>query len=193
MTLTEPQPIGYEPSSALRDNHRYKVREWYYASDPVLNVAQLADLPALAASPNWEDRVRAEVLRQRSKLTLPDQFPVLYETPDSPNQAGHTHKRPKPWVISPDIEMLEALLERYQELWDAYTSQWGPQSRRLFTVGRLDGMTPHGVYRPGSTPEQVLGQTMLTHDGMYARAPKRLKELHPLHASWMTARMARSR
>lgn len=177
--------LVYEPTRAGIDTGRYDVSTPRYGfdSDPVA-AAGVTELARLATSPHWQDRVRAEVLRQEVKITLPDAFPCIYETADSPTQAGLKYPRPKPWVVSPDIEMLTALLPDYQELWDSYTSQWGPGSRRLFAVGRLDGLSPRGVYRPGTTPERVIGSTMLTHTGLYGRAPERLRRMHPQHAQW---------
>lgn len=121
--------------------------------------------------------MRAEVLRRHTAITLPDQFPALYERLDSPHQQGVSRSRPHAWVVSSDIAMLEELLPRYQELWDAYTAQWGPDSRRLFAVGRLDGLSPNRVYLPGTSPEQVLTQTLRTHTDMRPKAPDWAREL----------------
>lgn len=188
--MNDTRDLAYTPSPAGLDTSKYDVsRDSWFAGDPVFAFC-VDDLAVLATSDHWEDRVRAEVLRRRLTITLPDQFPCIYETSDSPNQSRHKHKRPKPWIISPDIDMLHALLPGYQELWDNYTSQWGPGSRRTFAVGRLDGMTPHGVYRPGTTPEQVIGSTMLTHSDMYRRQPERLRRMHPQHEYWQESRRA---
>lgn len=188
-----PRPLVYQPTTAGLDAGRYDVsypgREF---RDDLVALAVFPDLPVLASSPHWEDRVRAEVLRQRLRVTLPDQFPCIYETADSPNQRRHPNPQPHPWVISPDLDMLTALLPDYQDLWDSYTSQWGDDSRRTFAVGRLDGLKPHGVYRPGTTPEQVIGSTMLTHERMYHRAPERLRAMHPRHADWEADRAAQA-
>lgn len=188
-----PRPLVYQPDTAGLDVGRYNVnhpgREF---RDDLIAASDFPDLPALASSPHWEDRVRAEVLRQRLRVSLPDQFPCIYETVDSPNRQRHLTPQPHPWVISPDLEMLTSLLPDYQELWDSYTSQWGDSARRTFAVGRLDGLKPNGVYRPGTTPEQVIGSTMLTHEDMYRRAPERLRAMHPRHADWDAARAART-
>ena len=122
-------------------------------------------------------------MRKRIRVTLPDGFPVIVETAESPNKQRDLHPQPHPWVVSPDIEMLHELLPDYQELWDGYTSQWGASSRRAFAVTRMDGLSPNGVYRPGTTPAQVIGYTMLRHE-MYGRALERLKAMHPQHAQW---------
>lgn len=177
-------PLNYQPTTAGLDTGRYDVAATDAWGADAVTSASVDDLPRLADSPHWEDRIRAEVLRRNLAIRLPDQFPCIYETADSPTKSAHMHKRPTAWVISPDLDMLRALLDDYQELWDAYTSQWGATSRRTFAVGRLDGLTPHGVYGPGTTPEQVIGATMLTHSDMYARATERLRAMHPLHAQW---------
>lgn len=178
------EPIAYEPNSAGLDVGRYDLGSFSHFRDDLVAQTGLVHLTGLASSPDWEDRVRAEVLRQRLRITLPDQFPCIYETVDSPSRSGSAHLKPHPhpWVKSPDITMLEALLSDYQELWDAYTSQWGLTSRRTFAVGRLDGLSPGGLFRPGTTPEQVIGSTMLTHTDMYRRAPERLRQMHPRNA-----------
>lgn len=174
--------LRYRPNSAGIDTGRYDLGSLGGFTDDPVTHAGLTDLASLATSADWEDRVRAEVLRQRLTITLPDQFPCIYETPGSPNLARNKHKRPQPWVVSPDIDMLHALLADYQELWDSYTAQWGPTARRTFAVGRLDGVSPHGLYRPSTTPAQVIGSTMLTHTDMYRHAPERLRQVHPRHA-----------
>lgn len=178
-----PQQLHYSPSGG-ESRPKYDTSQWRcFREDPVAE-ASAADLDRLATSPHWEDRVRAEVLRQHLRVELPAQFPCIYETSDSPRRAGAMSPSPQPWVVSPDIEMLTVLLPAYQQLWDSYTSQWGPRSRRTFTVGRLDGLSAHGVYRPGVTPDQVIAATMVIHDGMYRRAPQHLRKLHPMHATW---------
>lgn len=183
--------LSYAPSTgSLAD--RYDVDEDRSFSDDPVAYATLSDIADLAASPHWEDRIRAEVLRERTKITLPDQFPCIYETADSPRKAGHKYPAPSAWVVSPDIDMLTALLPLYQEVWDAYTSQWGPNSRRTFAVGHLDGLSPRGVYLPGTTVEQVMGRTMQTHTDFYRRAPEHIKVMHPQHASWTADRAARA-
>ena len=182
--------LTYQQATGMR-GARYDVDEdRAFAGDQVA-YATLADLPDLAASPHWEDRVRAEVLRERTKIVLPDQFPCIYETADSPTKADHKYPAPSAWVVSPDVDMLTRLLPIYQEAWDAYTSQWGPQSRRTFAVGALDGLSPRSVYLPGTTIEQVMAQTMYTHTGIYQRAPEHIKAMHPQHAGWMADRAAR--
>ena len=177
--------LHYRPNPSGLDTHQFKTDfNANYTDDPV-NAMGIDDLAVLAASPNWEDRVRAQVLHNRVKITLPDQFPCIYETPDSPSgmRFGRNY-RLHAWVISPDIDMLHTLLPDYQEVWDAYHSQWGPSSRRLMAVGRADGLAPHSVYRPGTTPDQVISNTLLTHDGMYHLMPDRFKKLHPRHELW---------
>jgi hypothetical protein len=183
--------LAYTPTTVGIDTGKYDVGQFANYRGDTVSEATVRNLADLATSEHWEDRIRAEVLRERIEIRLPDQFPCIYETADSPSRAGLAHPRPNPWVISPDIDMLHALLDDYQELWDAYTSQWGEKSRRTFAVGRLDGLKPHGVYRPGTTPEQVIGSTMLTHTDMYGRAPERLRAMHPQHATWVADRERR--
>lgn len=180
--------LHYKPSTAGFDMGKYDMTlSGVFGSDVVTDYTQ-HDLPRLMASDNWEDRIRAEILRSRLSPTLPDQFPCIYETADSPSHSRHLNKRPHPWVVSPDIDMLQALLPDYQELWDSYTARWGESARRTMTVGRLDGLSPRGVYRPGATPAQVIGTTMLTHTDMCAKAPERLRAMHPQYERWQAAR-----
>lgn len=183
--------LTYKPTGANPGSPRYDVDEARAFAGDQVAYATLTDLPDLASSPHWEDRVRAEVLRERTKIVLPDQFPCIYETADSPHQAGVKYPKPSPWVVSPDIDMLTELLPTYQEAWDAYTAQWGEKSRRTFAVGRLDGLSTRGVYLPGTTPEQVMGHTMLVHTGIYRHAPEHIKAMHPQHASWVAAQAER--
>ena len=199
-SVLDPTDIVYRASSAGRDNIRYTVggSSHSFRYDGPFQAAQgagdtLFEALLLAASPHWQDRVRAEALlaAEHRPVTLPDGFPAIYEVEDSPNKARNKYRTRDPWVVSPDEAMLIELLPMYQELWDAYTAQWGPASRRVFAVGRLDGMSPRGVYRPGTTPEQVVGETMITHGDMYQRAPQHIKEMHPLHESWERSRRER--
>lgn len=185
--------IIYTPSAAGLDLHRYDIDARLFRNDSVAQ-GTAADIHPLASSPDWEDRIRAEVLRSSLSITLPDQFPCIYETADSPNHMRHRAKLAKPfaWVVSPDFDLLNAVLADYQELWDGYTAQWGPSARRTMAIGRLDGLSTHGVYRPGTTPEQVLGRTMLTHSDMYRHASERLKQMHPQHAVWQRAKKERA-
>lgn len=176
--------INYKPTTGGIDTGEYDVRDrdgW--RKDSVVR-AGIEDLAALAHSSCWEDRVRAAVLLDRIEVTLPDQFPCLYEPAESPRRSGALRSQPFVWVASPDIDMLRALLPDYQELWDSYNAQWGPNSQQTFVVGRLDGVSPRGVYRPGATPEQVIGSTMLTHGDLYGRAPERLRRMHPMYEKW---------
>ena len=184
MSCSSDKALHYRHRPIGDDSHIFDVSFTAdYSEDPVDGMS-LGDLPRLTASPDWEDRVRAQVLLGRRHVKLPDQFPCIHETPDSPSHRGHVPRALFAWVISPDIEMLRALLPVYQELWDAYTSQWGPSSRRTLAVGRLDGLDPQRVYRPGTTPAQVIGHALLVHDGMYQRAPEHLKAMCPRHEQW---------
>ena len=171
--MSDPLDIIYRPyPEGVRTYDTGNGKHWY-RDDPVIAAAGIEELTELASSPNWQDRIRAEIVRSSTRITLPDQFPVLYERADSPNRArSGSFATENPWVISPDIDMLEELLPRYQELWDSYTSQWGPASRRVMTVGLRDGLSPYGVYRPGTTPEQVLKRTLKVHPDMRRRAPE---------------------
>lgn len=148
----------------------------------------LAQAAELARSPRWEDRVHAHQIVKATEVTLPDGFPCIFETADSPRRRG-LRAEPRAWVVSPDLGLLHALLPDYQELWDAYTSQWGPDSRRVFAVGTLDGLSPARVYEPGTTVEDVIGATLQTHGHeMYHRAPERLRAMHPRYEAWSKAR-----
>jgi hypothetical protein len=191
--------ISYKPSTALIDDQRFKIEPtntlYPYRYDGVLNEAAGTELPALqvlllAESPHWEDRIRAKALyaSMREDITLPDGFPCIYEPADSPNKGDHLYKVPSVWVASPDEAMLHALLPLYRELWDAHESQWPHAPNRTFEVGRLDKVSPHRVYRPGTTPDQVIAQTMLTHDDMYRTAPEHLKKMHPRYDDWNKSR-----
>lgn len=185
MELGKDKTLVYEPSKAGIDTGDYELLTSRFSNDMVGD-AEIEDLHYLAVSPDWQDRVRAEILRRDISITLPDGFPCIYETADSPNNSKSLNPRPQPWVVSPDTEMLHRLLPDYQELWDSYTSQWGSGSRRIFAVGLLDGVAPNRVHRPGTTPETVIGSTLLTHEAaMYATAPERLKRMHPLYKTWM--------
>jgi len=186
----EAHPLAYAPSTALLDDHHYSVNNInarsHFSDDSVITGAIDADQPLLeiamlAVSPHWEDRVRAAVVRASigTGITLPDDFPCIYEPADSPKKAGLKSPRPSAWVISADEAMLHELLPLYQELWDAYESQWHHSPNRTFKVGRLSGLSPYSVYRPGTTPAAVIGQTMLVHSDMYRTAPEHLRRMHP--------------
>lgn len=179
--------IIYDPGTAGHDTGKYEITYGHrFALDTVGHLG-LDAIAELSKSPHWQDRIRAEYLRHHRRVTLPDQFPCIYETPDSPNRAGTPMPDGFAWVTSPDEDLLHAVLADYQELWDCYTSQWGPNRRRIFEVGKLDGLSPHGVYRPGTTPEQVLATTMLLHEEMYRRAPLRIRKHHPMFEIWTGA------
>lgn len=180
--------LSYKPNSAGIDTGRYELSHHNFRDDQVATWS-LDEIAYFLTSGHWEDRIRAELLRQHRRVTLPDQFPCIYETEDSPNQQrSSAHFRLHAWVKSSDISLLQAVLDCYQELWDCYTSQWGAGARRTFAVGLHDGLDPHGVYRPGATPAQVIGSTMLTHPDMYRRASERLKRMHPNHDKRQTAK-----
>ena len=177
------------PSTA-GDTRRYEVsgltaaRYW---RDDIVTDMSITDLARLAASDDWRDRIRAEQVRAATKITLPDGFPCIYETADSPSQKrssgiggtpmtpSDSTSRPYPWVVSPDLDMLTELLPEYQAMWDDYTEVmhpwWGPDSRRTFAVGHLDGLRATGVYRVGTTVDEVLRQTASLHG---LRLPARL-------------------
>lgn len=187
--------IEYLPSSVGLDSHRYTIDQVNtlrnYPADERITAAVAAEFPhveieLLGSSPHWEDRIRAEAVSAalRKEITLPDGFPCIYEPVDSPNMARVLHPRPNPWVVSPDMGMLEELLPLYRELWAAYENQWPHTPNRVFEVGRLDDLPARAVYRPGTTPAEVIGATMVTHDGIYARAPEHLRRMHPLHERW---------
>lgn len=200
----EARPLAYTPSTVVLDDHHYGVANVNAAAsftgDGALEHATASELPTLqtlllSLSPHWEDRIRAAVLRveQREAITLPDGFPCIYEPADSPKKAGLLRPAPFAWVVSPDEEMLHELLPLYRELWDAYENQWPHTPNRTFEVGRLNGLSPRGVYRPGTTPADVIGQTMLVHRDMYRTAPDHLREMHPLNEKWSRARENRTR
>lgn len=180
--------LNVSPTSGI-DTRRYDLgTPRLFANDPVSELG-IRDIAILSESPHWEDRIRAELIRdRRDSIALPDGFPAIYETQESPslNRPRVLHYRPArhSWVVSPDIEMLTELLPLYQTVWDNYTSQWTPDARRTFAVGRLDGLSTHGVYMPGATPADVIAQTFLTHGDIYRRQPIELQRLHPLYKQW---------
>lgn len=183
--------IIYRPSKAGIDDHKFRIdlvnaAAPYVHDGPFLNACD-AELPAvqvalLSFSPHWEDRIRAAALRGsiRDEVTMPDGFPCIYEPADSPSRSNTLYPRSSVWVASPDEGMLHELLPLYRELWGAYEDQWPHSPNRTFQVGRLDGVSPRGVYRPGTTPAEVIGQTMLTHPDMRRTAPEHLRQMHPL-------------
>ncbi|MFF2053856.1 hypothetical protein ACFVU2_19785 [Leifsonia sp. NPDC058194] len=200
----EDLPLTYTPPSALVDTHTYNVADVNalapFVGDDVLEHAATSKLPTLqtlllSLSPHWEDRIRAAVLRadQHQAITLPDGFPCIYEPADSPKNARALRATPFAWVVSPDEGMLHELLPFYRELWEAYENQWPHSPNRTFEIGRLDRLSPRGVYRPGTTPAEVIGHTMLTHRDMYRTAPEHLREMHPLHEQWSRGRENRTR
>lgn len=193
--------LVYKPSTALIDTKDFTFNAANslhpFRSDGVLQAAAGAEDPfvemlLLEASPHWQDRIRAKVmhLTTANDITLPDGFPCIYEPADSPKNERVLNPRPLIWVASPDEGMLRELLPLYRELWESYENQWPSTPNRTFEVGRLNGVAPYGVFRPGATAADVIGRTMLTHDGMYARAPEHLKQMHPRHKDWTTPRPA---
>lgn len=186
------QDVGYAPRSNL--DHRYDLSTtnitFRFREDQIINevIARphvddvFEEIARLSVSKDWQDRVRAEALRSAAsnRITLPDQFPCIYD-------ANSTHAPNRVWVVSADVKMLQTLLPLYIELWEAYDAQWpekAPEDRRSFAFGRLDGLSPRGMYLPGTTAVQVIGSTMLTHDGMYHHVPEHLRTMHPLHRQW---------
>lgn len=189
-----PSAAGYEDRKFVFDGLNAARR---FADDPVLHEARAHDEPLtevqlLANSPHWQDRVRAKALLTSivRTITLPPGFPCIYEPADSPRKADHKYPEPFVWVASPDEEMLREVLPLYRELWASYESQWPTSPSRTFEVGRLDGISPHGVFRPGATPEDVIAATLITHSDMYRRAPEHLKKMHPMYDSWARHRDA---
>lgn len=163
-----------------------------FRTDPIITDAMthldvdaiFEEVARLSVAEDWQDRVRAEALREAAheSITLPDQFPCIYDV-----NSHHRIPSYRAWVVSADADMLEALLPLYQELWDAYKSQWPEKpadERMTFAVGAMDGLSPRGVYFPGTTAEEVIGKTMLVHEGMYRLAPEHLRVMHPLHSQW---------
>jgi hypothetical protein len=194
--------IAFTPSPSLRDDHRYTAHSIHVAdhfrSDTTFVSAARTEIPSLQAvllslSPHWQDRIRAAALKEsfRDEITLTDGFPCIYEPATSPRNKGHLRPSNYAWVISPDEEMLHELLPLYRELWGSYEDQWPHTPNRTFEVGRLNGLSPFGVYRPGTTPAEVIGQTMITHTEMYRRAPEHLQRMHPLHEQWTKDRAKR--
>jgi hypothetical protein len=154
--------IRYNPGT-VGDSHRYDVSGYgYFDADDVAHMG-FEDIAPCATSPCWEDRVRAAYLMKHIEVTLPDGFICLYETADSPNHSRNIVRRDDPWVVSPDADMLTALLPEYQWMWDGYTAKWGSGARRTFAVGPLDGVPAYQVYRPGTTVEDVLLSTARRH------------------------------
>ena len=188
--------LGYTPSTAMLDMKDYRLDSVGalrpFRNDSVLHSAAgaenpLVELLLLEASPRWQDRIRAKALQLAlaNDVTLPDGFPCIYEPRDDRRSSARNYV----WVASPDEGMLHELLPLYRELWASYESQWPNSPNREFVVGRLDGVSPYKVFRPGATPADVIARTMLTHDGMYARAPEHLKQMHPRHKDWTRSRL----
>lgn len=190
--------ITYKPSKVVIDDRAFKIESVNTLSpfryDGVIAQAADRDIPSLqvlllALSPHWEDRIRAAALQGhlRNEITMPDGFPCIYVPADSPSNVQISRPSPFVWVASADEAMLHELLPLYRELWGAYEAQWRHTPNRTFVVGRLDKVAPYGVYRPGTTPAEVIGQTMLTHQGMYKTAPAHLRQMHPLHEQWTSS------
>lgn len=191
--------LAYTPSTALLDTKDFKLEGVNtlspFRNDGVLQAAAGAEDPLvemllLEASPHWQDRIRAKAmhLTTANGIRLPDGFPCIYEPANSPRNERVLNPRPFIWVASPDEDMLHELLPLYRELWESYENQWPSTPNRTFEVGRLNGVAPYGVFRPGATAVAVIARTMLTHDRMYARAPQHLREMHPLHERWTASR-----
>lgn len=173
----------YTPGTVM-DNHRYEFDRWGRFDGDAVEDMSWDDIGALARSEDWQDRVRAKQLQESLIIRLPDQFPCIYETPDSPNLQRYpdtgVHRETndmRAWVVSPDEDMLNELLPDYQGLWDHHilecNSHWGPSSRRTFAVGKLDRLRPSSLYRPGTTAVQVLRATIATHS---FRVPEFLRD-----------------
>lgn len=188
---TRDRGLSYEPNNVGIDSGDYRLDERGAFSEDWVSQSSLADIVELSESPNWEDRLRAEIIRSRARITLPDGFTCIYETPGSPSQSGFKFPREKAWVVSPDEEMLADLLPVYQDLWDHHTRQWGDASRRVFALGYLNGLSPRRVYRPGTTVAQVIGGTMLLHTDFYQTAPDYIRAMHPMHDVWTGAKSSR--
>lgn len=157
--------IKYTPSTAGFDLS-YDISGYGRFGDDDVASMGWEDVESCATSPDWEDRVRAAHLLKRLKVTMPPGFVCIYERADSPEQQRDERflrfAKDKPWVVSPDIDMLEELLPHLQELWDNYTSQWGPTARRVFAIGPLDDVPVYRVYRPGVTADEVLADQCRT-------------------------------
>lgn len=191
--------LSYKPSPAGIDLQRYMIESvnalYPYRNDGPLQAAVDVDQPfvemvLLSLSPHWQDRIRAQALECdiRNSIALPDGFPCIYEPADSPRRSGTLTPQPFVWVASPDEELLEAALPLYRELWASYESQWPTSPSRTFVVGRLDGVKPRDVIRPGATVRHIIAQTFLTHPDMYSRAPEHLRQMHPHYEQRTAAR-----
>jgi len=145
---------------------------YHWREDPVVGEKTekelLALLPGLLVSPYWEDRVRAKYAARaiQHMATMPDGMIAIYEAPESPNlhDRGGTPARGSVWVQHPDPKVLEELLPMYQALWDGYTAQWGPASRRVFALGPVSGARVNVVYLPSVTADEILKRTASRHD-----------------------------
>ncbi|WP_311245264.1 MULTISPECIES: hypothetical protein [unclassified Microbacterium] len=188
----DPTPISYQQSTVLYDTVQYTLENVNalsrFRGDHVLVEARNAEHPylemmMLAASPHWEDRIRAKALHLDldREITLPDDFPCIYEPADSPRRRSAHHAKPFVWVASADEALLHQVLPHYRELWDSHQAQWPHSPNREFVVGRLSGIEPYAVFRPGATIADVIGKTLLTHPDMYERAPKHLQEMSFRH------------
>lgn len=178
-----------------RHSHRFEFdnAHWRFEGDPAFADAN-GDLSewimlagVLARSDAWEDRVRARAILQAVRPTLPDAFPVIYETEESPNlrrswagpveipDPAYRSRAEHVWVAHPDHDLLVALLPEYQALWDAYTEQWGGAARRTFAVAPVDGVQVHSLYRPDTTADEILLSTRQLHGMPAAGLPERLR------------------
>lgn len=164
-------------TSTAGDSHRYELGTYIGFRDDEVAAMGIDDIARLAQSPDWEDRLRGQYLLNHCKILLPDGFPCIFEPVDSPAQSHNGRlARVTPWVVSPDQDMLTDLLPEYQAMWDDYVlvqhHWWGPDARRTFVVGTLDELPSHGVFRVGTTVDDVLRKTANLH-GM--RLPERLR------------------
>lgn len=193
----EHNALSFQNSPAGIDNMRFDLSNVNtlrpYRGDHALVGAAGAEDPFLEMllwkeSPHWEDRIRAKALYLdlSGEITLPDGFPCIYEPADSPKRQGSNNPRPFVWIASADEDLLRDVLPLYRELWTSYEDQWPTSPNRTFELGRLDGVSPYQVFRPGATVADVIGATLLTHTEMYARAPKHLQEMSFRHRAKAT-------
>jgi hypothetical protein len=197
--LLDPSELLYRSGSAPDNEHKFNLEpvgvHRRFAYDGVFAHATESEAPLahqllLSLSPHWEDRIRAVALQRflRDEITMPNGFPCIYEPANSPRNAEALNPKPFVWVASPDEAMLHELLPLYRELWDSYEAQWSHTPNRTFEVGRLNRVAASGVYRPGTTPVDVISQTMLTHSDMYRTAPDHLRQMHPFHTTRVASR-----
>lgn len=158
--------LTFNPGHRMRDDER--LMSAFAANDPWIELAFLAR----SSDPN--DRIRAAAMytELKSSIKMPEDCWAIYQAPD---KNGRTYV----WVASLDKDMLEKLYPFYCELWENYENQWPHTPNRKLLLGQPGNVRPSDMVIPNTTPAEIIGVTMLKHDGMYSRAPRHLQLMHP--------------